>query len=181
VRMGAEANYGEVTTEGNDDTTVENARAYANVKRTLSEMTFCSLDGSVFYDDIALIDYRFTLGPALGMYLVKTETTKLSAEVGVVYIWEKEEDIKEDFVAYRVAQRLDHEFSETARIWQQVQYLPEAEEFDNYLLDSELGVEATLNGNLNLRVVLQDKYDSKPAQGLNKNDVTLIAGISVKL
>jgi len=34
---------------------------------------------------------------------------------------------------------------------------------------------------LNLRLVLQDKYDNTPGVGLEKNDLTLIGGIRIKL
>jgi hypothetical protein len=36
-----------------------------------------------------------------------------------------------------------------------------------------------MNAHLNLRLVLQDKYDSTPGAGLEENDVALIAGISL--
>jgi len=38
-----------------------------------------------------------------------------------------------------------------------------------------------MNDRVSLRVVLQDKYDSTPGEGLEQNDVTLVAGIGIKL
>lgn len=181
VRAGVEGNYGETTVAGKDQTNVENARAFANAKKTLTEMTFASLDGTVLYDDIALVDYRATIGPALGVYLIKDDATKLSVEAGVSYVWEEVAKIDDDYVALRAAERFDHAFSETAKIWQSAEYLPQANDTDNYLLNAELGVEAAMNASLNLRIVLQDKYDSQPALGLDRNDISLIAGVSVNL
>jgi len=181
VRFGVEANYGETTVSNQTDTTVENVKVFGNVKKTLSEKTFVYLDASVLYDDIALIDYRAMIGPGLGLYLVKTEVTKLSIELGAAYVWEDVANIGDDYVALRAAGRLDHQLSETAKIWQSAEYLPQADDFDNHLINAELGVEAALNATMNLRLVLQDKYDSRPAAGLDRNDLTLIAGISVKL
>ncbi len=42
-------------------------------------------------------------------------------------------------------------------------------------------MEAAVNTRVNLRLVLQNKYDSTPAMDLGKNDLTLIAGIGVSL
>ena len=131
-KAGMEGNYGENTTRSvvdgveidEDETTVASAKLFGNVKKTLSPRTFVYLDGSVLNDDIAEIDYRATVDPGLGLYLVKTDSTAFSAEVGV---------------------------------------------------------EAPLQGKLNLRVVLQDKYDSQPGEDLEKNDLVLIAGVGIKL
>ncbi len=181
VRFGFEANYGENVVDDQSETTTENAKVFGNAKKTLSEMTFAYLDASVLYDDIARIDYQAVAGPGVGLYLVKNDTTKLSIESGLSYVWEDVTDANDDYLALRIAQRLDHNLTETAKLWQSVEYLPQAEEFGNYLLNAELGAEAALNARMSLRLVLQDKYDSDPGEGMKKNDVTLVAGISVKL
>ncbi len=181
VRAGVEANYGESTVDGQTETTIENARLLANVKKTISPRTFASLDGSLLYDDIAAIDYRGIIAPGVGTYLVKNDSTALYFETGPAYVWEKVADISDDYFALRLAQRLDHVLSPTARMWQSAEYLPKADDFDDYLLNAEIGVEAAVNARVNLRLVLQNKYDSTPAMGLKKNDLTLIAGIGVSL
>lgn len=181
VRVGAEGNYGENTVDGNDETTVENAKAFGNAKKTLTEMTFAYLDASALYDDIALIDYRLTVGPGLGLYVMKRAATKLSVEAGPSYLWEKVDGISDDYLAARAAERFDHSFSETAQWWQSVECLAEVEDLDNFLVNAELGAEAALNASMNLRIVLQNRYDNEPAAGLEENDLSLIAGISVKL
>ena len=38
-----------------------------------------------------------------------------------------------------------------------------------------------MTSTLNLKISLQDKYNSMPGTGLKNNDLTLIAGISVSL
>ena len=59
--------------------------------------------------------------------------------------------------------------------------MPEASDFDNYLLTGEVGAEADINDRLSLRVVLQDRYDSTPAAGKERNDLSLIAGLGFSL
>ena len=188
-KAGLEGNYGENTTRtvidgvevDEDETTVSNAKLFGNAKKTLSPMTFAYLDGSVLNDDIAEIDYRATVGPGLGLYLVKNDSTALSVEGGLAYVWEEVADIEDDYLALRLAESFEYKFAEKSKIWQSIVYMPEAEDFDNYLITAEVGVEAPLQGRLNLRVVLQDKYDSQPGEGIEKNDLVLIAGVGIKL
>ena len=195
VIAGADFNYGESTVSSTatdpatgesvvtetEETTVENAKAFANVKKTLSPMMFAYLDGSVLYDDVALIDYRATLGPGLGFYLLKNDKRQLSLEAGPSYVWEKVDGASNDYLALRFAERYSCQATKTAKLVQSLEYVPEAEDFDNYLLTGEIGVEAAMSERLNLRVVVQDKYDSTPAANAEYNDVSLIAGLGLSL
>ena len=182
VRLGVEGNYGESRdSAGAMDTTVENVKAFLNVKKTLSALTFTYVDATYLFDDIALVDYRFTLGPGLGAYLVKREATQVSVDVGPSYVWEEVDGDRDEYLALRVAQRAEHKFATGARIWESVEYLPSTEAFSEYLLTSEAGVEAPISAKLNVRLVVQNKYDSEPAPGKDRSDTTAIAGVSIKL
>ncbi len=176
-RVGAEANYGEV----NDEKNVDNLKGFVNAKKTLSEKTFAYIDGSAVKDDIAFIDYRATIGPGLGVFLVKNDTIKFCLEGGIAYIWEEVGSMEDDYAALRIAERLDYQISKTAKLWQSAEYIPQTDEPDNYLVNAEIGIEAALNSHLNLRVLVQNKYDNEPAAGLEKSDTTVISGISMKL
>ncbi len=179
IRMGIEGNYGESTVDDETDTTSENAKIYAGAKKTLSERTFLASDFSALYDNVAEIDYRAVVSIAPGTFLTRNESTKVSVEFGPAYVWEDVADISDDYAALRLAQRFDHPFSETAKIWESVEYIPDLEDFDRYLVVAEIGAEAALNSHMNLRVVLQDRYDNAPGEGLEHNDLSLISGISV--
>lgn len=194
LRAGVEGNYGEstatttttaadgtTTTADENEKTVDNAKVFANVRKTLSPRTFALLDGSALYDDIAEVDYRALLGPGLGVYLVKNAKRELSLEAGPSYVWEKVGGVSDDYLALRFAERYTCQATQTAKLVQALEYTPEAEDFDNYLLTFEFGIEAALNETLSLRVVVQDKYDSTPAAGAEYNDVSLIAGLGLTL
>ena len=172
---------GETTVTESDEKPIENAKVYANVKKTLTPRTFGYLDGSVLYDDIALIDYRATLGPGLGAYLVKNDKRTLTLEAGPSYVWEKVDGLSNDYLALRFAERYTCQAMKNAKLVQSLEYMPEAEDFDNYLLVGEIGVEAAMSERLSLRVVLQDKYDNTPAEGKERNDLSLIAGLGISL
>ena len=194
VLAGAEFNYGESTVQTKttdeagvetvaekDEKTVENAKLFANVKKTLSPRTFMSLDGTAAYDDVADIDYRATLGPGFGAYLVKNARRELTLEAGPAYLWEKIGGARNDYLALRFAERYACQALKNAKLVQTLEYLPEAEDFDNYLLIGEIGVEAAMSDRLSRRVVLQGKYGNTPAEGKERNDFSLIAGVGIQL
>jgi len=181
IRAGVEANYGKSTVEDKEGVDTDNAKAFANVKKTISARTFAYGDTSVLYDTIAKVNHRITIGPGAGIYLIKNDNTALSTELGPSYIWENKADISSKYVALRVAERLDQTLSATAKCWQSLEYLPKIDDYENNLLITELGVEAAVNSHIALRLVFQDKYDSKPGAGLKSNDLTFIGGLSLKL
>ena len=96
-------------------------------------------------------------------------------------MWEKVDGANNDYLALRFAERYSCQATKTAKLVQSLEYVPEAEDFDNYLLTGEIGVEAAMSERLNLRVVVQDKYDSTPAANAECNDVSLIAGVGLSL
>lgn len=181
TRLGLEGNYGETTTDDVDEVTVENAKAFANVKKTLSEMSFVYVDVTVLHDDIAAVDYRAILSAGPGVYLMKDDRASLFVEAGPAYVWEEVDGTSDDYLSLRVAQRYDRALSDTAKVWQTLEYVPEVDDFDAYLLNTEIGVEAALSARWSLRLVAQSKYNSVPAIDLEKNDLSLIAGLSLSL
>ena len=181
LRFTAEGNYGESETDGERTTTVENARAGLKARKDLHKRVFVAANAAVRYDELARIDYRYTVGPSLGVFLVKKDRVKLELETGAVHIWEKTDGQRDDYTAYRAAERLDIALSDTAKFWQTAEYIPQANDFDDYLLVVEAGVEAAVNSRLSLRLVWQSQYDSRPAEDVKKHDQTLIAGIGIKL
>ncbi len=180
-RAGLEGNYGESVVNDERERTVQNARALANARKKLTSRAFAVLDGTALHDDVALVDYRLTLGPGLGLYLVKTKETALSLETGPAQVWEKVASETDEYITWRVANRFEQSVGPTAKLWQSAEYLVKADDGADYLVTAEVGAEAAMNSRMNLRVVLQEKHDSTPAPGLERNDVTLIAGFSLSL
>jgi putative salt-induced outer membrane protein YdiY len=183
--LGAEGNYGEteVTVDGEkkDETNIQNAKGNVEYRRLFTERTYGYLRAELAYDEIANLKYRLTVGPGAGHYLIKSDRQLLGVEGGVAYIWDKLGDEKDNRAAFRAAQNYNWKVSETARIWETVEYLPTADDWGNYLLNAEVGAEAAMTTKVNLRVVLQDKFNSRPAPDKKENDLTLIAGIKINI
>jgi putative salt-induced outer membrane protein YdiY len=181
LHLGVQGNYGETEIDGEDVTTTKDVKAVGQYNRDITDRLYWLVATSILYDKIAGIDYRWTVGPGLGAYLIKNDSTTLGVDVGPTYIREKLADGTEDDIAsLRVGERFDHNLSETAKIWQAAEYLADFDDFGAYLFNAEVGVEAVLKAALSLRVVLQDRYDSKPLPGLEKNDLALITSLVYK-
>jgi|GEM_PF-608657 len=184
--LGAVATYGET----DDETSTEKGSLFFNYKRMFGSSYLYS-DTELFHDKIALIKYRFTTAAGYGRYVIDNDRTKLGVELGVAYIHEdfedppEDEDIveeldSEDTFALRVSQTFEHQLSERAKIWQSLEYLPEFSDFDNYLLNATVGIEAALNHKLSLRFAVEDRYNSQPPYGSKKNDLLSVAAVAVR-
>jgi len=132
-------------------------------------------------DGVADLNYRFTLSPGVGYYFIKEKNTTLAGEVGPGVVAQELGHSDTVFATVRLAERFEHKFNDGgARIWQSVEFLPQVDRLDNYLVNFEVGVESALSKSLSLQVVLDDAFDSRPASGHQKNDVKLIAGVKYK-
>ncbi len=177
IRAGIDFVYG----EQDGEKSAENLRGFAGIKETLRDRLYATADLLAMADPIADVDYRAIVSAGLGVYLMKDDVVTLTVDAGPAYIWEKVGGVSDDFWGLRAAQRYDRALSETAKVWQSLEFVPEAEDFDNYLLIGEIGVEAALNSRLSLRTVFKVTYDNEPAPGARKADRQLLAGLVIRL
>jgi putative salt-induced outer membrane protein len=173
ISLGADGTYG----ENNDVKNNETLHGFAQYNRLFTDRFYgyARLDG--LHDAIADVEYRFTFSPGVGYYFIKNERTRLSAEAGPGYIYEKQGEDERGYFIARLAEKFDHKFNDKTRIWQSLEFLPEVEDFDNYIVNAEVGVETQLMTKLALRSSLQDTYDNEPAPGRKKNDIKLVTAL----
>lgn len=164
--------------EGVED--AETADGNAQYNRTLSPRLFAGLRLDAFHDGIADIRYRLTVAPLVGFYAIKTTNTLLGLEIGPGFIDAHQDDITENYAILRLGERFEYKLSKTARIWQTVEFMPQIDEVDNYLVNFEFGAEATLTKSFTLRAVIQDYYNNIPAIGRQRNDLRLVTGVGFK-
>jgi putative salt-induced outer membrane protein YdiY len=187
LRLGVEGNYGENTTtnhpggEKKAEENVSNSDAFANYKRLFSDRDYVYVDGKIAQDDIADLDYRLIIGPGLGHYFVKNDKQSLFLEAGGAHIKQKQGGKEGEAEALPVAEKYELKITATSKIWESAEYLPAFDDFQNYLLNAEAGIEAAINNQFSLRVVAQEKYNSQPAAGKDDNDFALIVSIVYKL
>ena len=177
-KAGVEWNYG----EQGDDATVDNSKGFVNLRHIIRDGFYAYYDTALSRDKIADVTYRLITGPGLGYSVYKTEQTDLAGEGGLSYIGEKVGDKKSDILAVRLAERLNHQFSKTSKLWETVEYLPDTRDWKKkYLVNGEAGIEAAIREEVALRLMYRDTYDSQPAPGRKNNDTALIASVSYKL
>ena len=173
IRLGVNGAYGE--TEG--ETTAENAKAVGRYEYSLSERMFAAMTVELGYDSIADVDYRLILSPALGYYLIKEERVRFNVEAGPSYIVERVGGIEDDYLGYRIADRFEWDLSETSKFWQATEFIGDFDNSDNFLVKTEVGLEAALVSDLSLAIVAQDTYDNEPAPGLKENDLSVMTSL----
>ncbi len=176
LSMGVDATYGEDSGEKNADT----AHAFIQYNRLFTERFYGYGRIEGLYDDIADIDYRVPLSAGVGYYFIKNDKTLLSAEVGPGYVFEKVAGDEDDYATLRLAQKFEHKLTPTTRIWESAEVVPQVDNFENYVVTAEIGIETSISKNLNLRTYLQDIYRSEPAPGRDNNDLKLVAGVQYK-
>ena len=173
MRIGADGTYGELEGEKN----VEGLHGFAQYNRLFSERAFGYLRLDGLHDAIADIEYRFTFSPGAGYYVIKNEQTTLSGEAGPAFIYEKQGGESTGYMTARLAERLEHKFNDNVRLWQSIEFLPQVDDLNNFLINAEVGVESKLTPRLSLKVFAVDNYDNEAAPGREENDLKVVTAV----
>lgn len=171
---GISGGYGEIGSSKN----AEFLKGYGQYNRLFNERLYGGLRLDANYDGIANLDYRATLSPMIGYYLIKNPKTSLAVEAGPSLVLEKFRGQNADtYLAARFAERFEHKLTETTKVWQSLEYMPRVDRWtEKYIITAEVGIDTAITKKWSLRVVAQDIYDSEPAPGREENDLRIIAG-----
>jgi len=182
LSLGADGTYGETKLPGatNSVKNAESIHGFGQYNRLFNERLYGFGRVDALHDAIADVEYRVTISVGVGYYFVKTTNTVLSGEVGPGYVFEKLGSSDHDYATLRVGERFTQKLSSHARLWQSAEFLPQIDDFDNYLVNAEIGVEADITAHLSLSTFLQDTYKNHPAPGRKQNDLKLVAGVKYK-
>ena len=179
-----EAAFGLSGGYGEDNSTVNNefVQGFGQYNHLFTERFYAGLRVDAAYDGIANLDYRVTVSPLVGYYLIKNEKTTLAVEVGPSGVWEQYQgQSANSYVGIRFAERLEHKLTDTTKLWESVSYVPQIDRWaENYIITAEAGIDTAITKKWSLRVVLQDVYTSEPANGSVNNELRLIAGTAYK-
>lgn len=173
----ADGTYGK--TSGTE--TADQIHGFAQWNHTFVGNFYGYLRAEGLRDRIADVKYRITAGPGVGYYLIKDKLTTLSVEGGASGVFERLGTNDMSYVTLRLAEKYEHKFGDSgARVWENVEFLPQVDKFQNYLVNAEVGVEAALAKNLSLQAYVDDNYNSEPAAGRKKNDIKLVSAVVYK-
>ena len=174
--FGADGSYGENDSVKNNET----LHGVGQYNHLFSDRFYAFLNLEGLHDGIADLDYRFTLSPGAGYYLLKQTNAALAVEAGPGLIVQQLGGVDTTYATLRLAERFEHKLDNGARVWEKVEFLPQVDKLGNFLVNAEVGAEAALTKTLSLRVTLQDNFINQPAPGRKDNDVKLISGLAYK-
>lgn len=176
VRLGLDGTYG----EDRDTTNAEQVHGFGQYNRLFTERLYAYGRVDALHDGIADVDYRVAMSPGAGYYFVKNQTTTFSGEVGPGYVLERQGGEDHDYFTLRLAERAEHKLNDRVRVWESVEYLPQVDDFNNYIINAEIGIDTSITKKLSLKVFLVDTYDNDPAPDRKKNDLKLVTAVAYK-
>ena len=186
ILFGASAGYGKTTvksdTEPDEETTTDAfVKGSGSYNHLFTERFYGGLRLDALHDDVSDVKYRFTFAPVVGYYFIKEKKVTLSGDIGPAWVHEKVGDHNaRGYLGLRAGERFEYKFDGGARIWQSADITPEVQDWENYVFNFEVGVDAPLTKALSARLVASNTYDSQPDEGREKNDFKLTAGIAYK-
>ncbi len=189
INSGVEGLYGENEVTVNNtkvtQTSAEMVHAYGQYNRLFTERLFGYFRLEGLYDGIAGIDYRISLSPGVGYYVINRTNLTLRGEVGPGYVFEElktstGERISNDYATLRLAERGEWKINPRAKLWESVEFLPQVDRFGNYVVNAEIGLDTAITAHLSQVTFLQDTYRAEPPAGRLHNDLRLVAGVKYK-
>jgi len=172
----ASYNYGEEDSTSTQDEIL----GKATWKHAYSGKNFFGLRMDARRDTFADIDYRFSINATYGYYWVDTETTVFSTELGLGVTTEDKGAGNTTYLNGLLAQDFEHKFNENAKFYQSLTFAPRLDNFQDYRIEFEMGIETKITETLAFKVSFEDRYESRPSAGKEKNDLKLITGLSYK-
>jgi putative salt-induced outer membrane protein YdiY len=174
--FGMDGSYGENDSIKNNET----LHGVGQYNHLFSDRFYGYFNVEGLHDGIADLQYRITLGPGVGYYFLKETNTTLAGELGPGLITQRLGDVDTTYATLRLAEHFEHKLNNSARVWERVEFLPQVDKLRNFLVNAEVGAEASLTKTFSLRVTLQDNFINQPAPGYKSNDVKLISGLVYK-
>ena len=183
LRDGEEAYVGMDYFYSEDDglQSTDSLKIFGQYNHDLSERIYIGGFGSYFQDSVADIDYRIDTSVLLGYRAIKRDDMKLSFETGPGYSWEDKAGGTRDFATLRFAEKFEYRFNQTTRFWQSLGMTPALEDFSDYVLDFEMGIETRITSQWSLRTFLKHRIDSTPSAGRERSDTSILLGAAYEL
>ena len=168
---------------GEEEVTQREIDLGVQYRHLFSDRFYGALGLNAEYDEVAAINYRVSIDPALGYYVVKEDDMRLAFEAGPSHVFEEvgdePEELRNNYWAWRVAERFEWDISETSKLFQTAEVTGSFEDSEDTIVDAEIGVEAALSTMLSLVVTVTDTYDNLPAAGKKRNDLSLVSALKL--
>src|SRR5882724_263351 len=153
--LGAAAGYGETHPKDKKETRNQDyLKGFGQWNHLFTERIYGGLRLDGLHDNIANVDYRITVSPLAGYYLIKQTNTFLAVEAGPSWVHERlfvaahdgidVGDTEWSYFALRFAECFEYKFKTGAKIWQTAELIPSVEHWADYIFNFEAGVSAPI-------------------------------------
>jgi len=139
-------------------------------------------------DEFASIDHRYYFGAGLGYSILVGPRHILKTEAGINYTMDTyietvdpNDDPENNYLGGRIFGKYTFSFTPTNKFEQTVEYLHDFENSDNFNVNSDTSLSATLNSRLSLKTSYKVKYDNEPAGVAKYTDRILALTLVVNL
>jgi putative salt-induced outer membrane protein len=169
---------------GEDETTVQKATGGVNYDYFFLEPWFVGAFTQFDHDFLQDLVLRTRIGAGPGYRFIKTEDMELLGRAGIAYVNENYRDSSDtedrSFVAAFLSERYRWTLSETQRLIQGLDITPNLEDFGDTLFHFDIAFQQDVAKGIFLDVSFADDYDTEPAEGRKKNDMTYGVGLGYR-
>jgi hypothetical protein len=180
--LGVDGAYGKSKVSGQTETTTtaELLHGFTQYNQLFTERFFGFGRVEGRHDGVADLKYRVSLNLGAGYYFIKNTNTDLCAEASPGYVFQQQNNETTRYAALRVGEKFHQALSDHARLWQTAECAPQVDNFNNYIVNAELGIEADLTRDkkLALRSYVTDSFNNEPAPNRKQNDLTWVTTIA---
>ena len=190
LTTGALVDYGRSEVDGVRSTTSNKWSLNGQYDYNLSERLYVFGKLGLQGDRVIDLSLRRTLGTGLGYKVIKEADTTFDLFAGVadtrsryrsVQLIDGVQGTRFSNTSVLLGEESTHKLSDTVFFKQRVEMYPPISGFGGTLVKGTANLGVALNAKMSLNVGLANEYNSAPAAGRKKNDLSLLTGLSVKL
>jgi putative salt-induced outer membrane protein YdiY len=165
---------------GGEDTVTDtdNWNVFGKYDNYWSPVWYGYVGAKLEHDRIADLYYRVSPGIGLGYQWLETPKVNFRTEAGVTYIHEEfDPSGSEDSVALRLAYVYNNKLTDDLTLFHTLEYLPAFDNPADYILNTDIGLRASLTADFFAQFKILYKRDSTPAEGALENDLLYTIGV----
>ncbi|MGD8836614.1 MAG: DUF481 domain-containing protein [Desulfobacteraceae bacterium] len=169
--------------QSDGERTAENYKTVLRTDYKLKEKRYLYVIGGHSTDEFAGIDNRYYGGLGAGYHFLDGPNHYFSSELGLNHSLEEYiDDTHERFTDCRAFASYGYAIGENSRFSQEVEYLCDFSEGDNYRINSETALKVGINSIFSLKLAYEVHFDNAPTpETLNKTDTRLYTAITASL
>jgi putative salt-induced outer membrane protein YdiY len=164
--------------EESDEITVRNTYGALKYDYFFTDSFFGYLSVELLNDKFKDLNLRTVVGPGVGYQIWDDDIKSLLFELGISYFSEDLKDGEDDnWITGRFGSNFTYRLLDTIEFSEQIIVYPSIEDFGEYQLRNEASLISSLGSKLALKFANILERDSKPPDGVRKNDLYWILSV----